>query len=199
MTTTTNHPAPESEREAIARMLKEQGFTSRDGTVINGGTYGVIDAILSRRMEAAPPDPACMRAVAENEPCKPTGDNHLRCSICGFIVDTSFEATKPTIDFTMQGRSKKTASPPAPPVPALDARTVEALIEFFKWSMRTGPWDGGDIDGASVQDRAQELGLIIKTQYDAEKHGVQSDFEHGDDWFEYSPILNLASAKDPSR
>lgn len=52
--TPTNHPAPESEREAIARMLKEQGFTSRDGTVINGGTYGVIDAILSRRLGAAP-------------------------------------------------------------------------------------------------------------------------------------------------
>ena len=67
--------------------------------------------------------------------------------------------------------------------------TSGALVEFFKWAMREGPWDGGDLDGASVQDKAEELGLIVKTQYDAEKHGVQSDFEHGDDWFEYSPDL----------
>lgn len=64
-----------------------------------------------------------------------------------------------------------------------------ALLAFFQWAMREGPWDGGDLDGASIQDKAESLGLIVKTQYDAEKHGVQSDFEHGDDWFEYAPQL----------
>jgi hypothetical protein len=34
-------------REAIAAALKRDGFTSRDGTIINAGTYGVIDAILA--------------------------------------------------------------------------------------------------------------------------------------------------------
>ena len=65
----------------------------------------------------------------------------------------------------------------------------EALLEFFRWAMREGPWDGCDLDGASVQDKAEALGLIVKTQYDAEKHGVQSDFESGDDWFEYAPHI----------
>lgn len=65
----------------------------------------------------------------------------------------------------------------------------EALLEFFKWAMREGPWDGGDLDGGSIQDKAESLGLIVKTQYDAERHGVQSEFETGDDWFEYKPDL----------
>jgi hypothetical protein len=39
----------------------------------------------------------------------PADENHLRCAICGFIVDTSFDATTPTIDFTMAGRAKKSA------------------------------------------------------------------------------------------
>jgi len=34
-------------------------------------------------------------------------DDHRRCNICGFIVDASFKATKPTIDYTMAGRTKK--------------------------------------------------------------------------------------------
>jgi hypothetical protein len=33
------------DREAIAEMLQRNGFTSRDGTVIHAGTFGVIDAI----------------------------------------------------------------------------------------------------------------------------------------------------------
>jgi hypothetical protein len=70
---------------------------------------------------------------------------------------------------------------------------VPALVEFFKWAMREGPWDGGDLDGGSVQDKAESLGLIVKTQYDAEKHGVQSDFEHGDDWFVLAPGIALPS------
>jgi hypothetical protein len=75
----------------------------------------------------------------------------------------------------------------------------EALLEFFKWAMREGPWDGGDLDGASVQDKAESLGLIVKTQYDAEKHGIQSEFEDGDDWFEYAPHLRSDVSGAPAR
>lgn len=31
----------------------------------------------------------------------------LRCNICGFLIDNRFEATKPTIEFGMAGRTKK--------------------------------------------------------------------------------------------
>lgn len=33
------------------------------------------------------------------------GNGTLRCNICGFVVDTRFEATKPTIQFKMAGRT----------------------------------------------------------------------------------------------
>ncbi len=66
------------------------------------------------------------------------------------------------------------------------------LAEFFTWAMREGPWDGGDLDGGSVQDKAESLGLIVKTQYDPEKHGMQCDFEKGDDYFEFAPDLLAA-------
>lgn len=58
-------------------------------------------------------DPACMRAVASNMPCVPAVTDIMRCAICGFVVGTSFKAEKPSIDFTMAGRSKS-ALPPAP-------------------------------------------------------------------------------------
>lgn len=35
------------DRDKLATMLKANGFTSRDGTYLQGGTYGVIDAVLS--------------------------------------------------------------------------------------------------------------------------------------------------------
>lgn len=37
----------------------------------------------------------------------PTDDKLMRCTICGFIVDTSYAAEKPTCDFTTRGRAKK--------------------------------------------------------------------------------------------
>jgi hypothetical protein len=40
-------PPVRGDRESLAVMLKHNGFTSRDGTVIQAGTFGVIDAILS--------------------------------------------------------------------------------------------------------------------------------------------------------
>lgn len=65
------------------------------------------------------------------------------------------------------------------------------LVEFFKWAMREGPWEGGDLDGGSVQNKAESLGLIVKTQYDAAKHGPASDwmFEDGDDYYVFAPEL----------
>lgn len=77
------------------------------------------------------------------------------------------------------------------PAPAQGAFHSQ-LVEFFKWAMREGPWDGCDLDGGGIQDKAEALGLIVKTQYDPEKHGLQCDFETGDDYFEYAPELRAA-------
>lgn len=35
-----------------------------------------------------------------------TNDKLMRCTICGFTVDTSYAAEKPTCDFTTRGRGK---------------------------------------------------------------------------------------------
>ena len=37
---------------------------------------------------------ACLSALASNEPCKPD-DTLKRCTICGFVVDTKYQAEKP--------------------------------------------------------------------------------------------------------
>ena len=43
------------------------------------------------------------------------------------------------------------------------AEQHQALIAFFKWAMwQEGDWCGA-IDGADLQDKAEELGLIEKT------------------------------------
>lgn len=39
---------------------------------------------------------------------------------------------------------------------------TKAMAEFVKWAMQEGPWEGGDLDGGSVQDKAEELGLIVR-------------------------------------
>jgi hypothetical protein len=73
---------------------------------------------------------------------------------------------------------------------------TEALTEFFKWAMREGPWDGGGLDGASVQDKAESLGLIVAVKYDRAKHGPHPDFEEGDDFYEFSAALSQAPVTD---
>jgi hypothetical protein len=71
-----------------------------------------------------------------------------------------------------------------------------ALVEFFKWAMREGPWEGGDLDGGSIQDKAESLGLIVRTKFDPEKHGTAyGDFSEGDDYYEFAPGVSLPSTE----
>jgi hypothetical protein len=66
----------------------------------------------------------------------------------------------------------------------------QALVEFFKWAMREGPWEGGDLDGGSIQDKAESLGLIVQTKFDPAKHGTAyGDFSEGDNYYEFAPGL----------
>lgn len=71
-------------------------------------------------------------------------------------------------------------------------------IRFFKWVMQEGPWSGGDLDGGSLQDKAEALGLIVSVPYDPEKHGAYNDYgcDAGDPWFEFSPELSAAARPD---
>jgi Lar family restriction alleviation protein len=89
-----------------------------------------------------------------------------------------------------------------PAVAALAAAQSErepALVEFFKWAMREGPWEGGDLDGGSIQDKAESLGLIVRTKFDPEKHGTAyGDFSEGDDYYEFAPGVSLPSTEGKS-
>jgi hypothetical protein len=79
----------------------------------------------------------------------------------------------------------------AQPAPSIGVEQILALKEFLRWAMREGPWEGNDLDGASVQDKAQALGLIVREPYDPDKHGEPNfDFDEiapGDDWFVFAP------------
>lgn len=63
-----------------------------------------------------------------------------------------------------------------------------AAVEFVKWALREGPWEGADLDGGSIQDKAESLGLIVKATFDSKKHGG-ADFSDGDNYYEFSPAL----------
>lgn len=77
--------------------------------------------------------------------------------------------------------------------------TAANLALFLSWAMKEGPFDGCHLDGASTQDKAEELGLIVKTTYDPARHGENLYAEAGDDWFEISPeVKALASHATPT-
>lgn len=59
---------------------------------------------------APAPQSPCLNQAASGEPCQPAADNLKRCTICGFIVDTSYAVERPTAEYTMAGR---TSRPPA--------------------------------------------------------------------------------------
>ena len=79
-----------------------------------------------------------------------------------------------------------------------------ALAHFARWGISEGPWQGGDLDGLEVQDKAEQLGLIVAEPggYDEAKHGPNNDAEPGDQFFVYSPFLRgdamLAAAQEDS-
>lgn len=63
------------------------------------------------------------------------------------------------------------------------------LAAFAAWAVMNGPWEGCSLDGGEVQEKAVELGIIVKTKYDPEKHGAGADADPGDDWYVFSPAF----------
>ena len=71
-------------------------------------------------------------------------------------------------------------------------KPVAPLAEFARWAIEKGCFDGCDLDGGSIQDKAENLGIIVRTQYDPEKHGDSGEAEPGDDWFVFADWLPAA-------
>ena len=79
----------------------------------------------------------------------------------------------------------------------LQLAKAKSMAQFVRWAMQEGAWDGCDLDGGSIQEKALELGLIVQTTYDPEKHG-DADYcpEPGDEWYELAPEIQSALADD---
>lgn len=74
--------------------------------------------------------------------------------------------------------------------------TLAPSARFVLWALMEGSWQGGDIDGGAAQDKAIELGLIVKTTYDPAKHG-EADCDPGDAWYVASETLRAALKDNP--
>lgn len=71
--------------------------------------------------------------------------------------------------------------------------------KFVIWAMNEGPWQGTDLPGDVIQDKAQEIGLISETKFDPEKHKAPDwvSPEAGESWFTIDQaIFSLASTEE---
>jgi hypothetical protein len=76
--------------------------------------------------------------------------------------------------------------------------STDVVLEFARWAIRESCWDGCDLDGGSVQEKAEALGLIAAEPYDIDKHGpCEYCPEPGDDWYVFAGPL--AASIEPQR
>lgn len=68
-----------------------------------------------------------------------------------------------------------------------DQNTV--LKQFARWVIGEACFEGCDLDGGTIQDKAAELGLISAVPYDPDKHRNVEDAEPGDDIYVYSDVV----------
>ena len=70
------------------------------------------------------------------------------------------------------------------------------LAEFIAWAIREGSWQGCNLDGGDVQDKAVEMGILVETKYNPRIHGENDcDAEPGCPWFVFSPAFKTALAR----
>jgi hypothetical protein len=66
---------------------------------------------------------------------------------------------------------------------------TDPIKEFARWVIQESCFDGCDIDGGSVQDKAVELGLLVEELYDPVKHPNVEDVEEGDGVFVFTELM----------
>lgn len=77
-----------------------------------------------------------------------------------------------------------------------EVEVANPLVQFARWAISEGPWDGSNLDGGDVQRMALELGLITEAKYDPGIHGPSDCAEQGDPWFVFAPCLSGGANKD---
>lgn len=74
--------------------------------------------------------------------------------------------------------------------------STHALIEFFR-RCAAAAWQGGDVDGGTIQEWGVELGLLREEPYDPARHGDNDvGAEPGDPWFVLADVM-LAQPAQP--
>jgi hypothetical protein len=123
------------------------------------------------------------------EPKDPTANRytheHYRQFVQGslwaaFMAGFNASMTAPT-----DNRTPISRDPPASP----RAEGEKSLVEFARWAITEGPFEGCHLDGSDIQDKAEKLGILIKTKYDPAIHGESAEAEPGDDWYVFAPLV----------
>lgn len=79
---------------------------------------------------------------------------------------------------------------PKKPMTAEEALPGEDTCRVFtRWIIRESVFDGCGLDGGAVQDKAVELGLLIKVPYDPAVHGDIAACDPGEQIFVFSDKL----------
>jgi hypothetical protein len=61
------------------------------------------------------------------------------------------------------------------------------LAEFARWCVSEGPFHGCDLDGGTVQEKAEKCGIIRQVPYDPSVHGENDvGVEPGDPWLVFT-------------
>jgi hypothetical protein len=76
---------------------------------------------------------------------------------------------------------------------------MDRVKEFARWVIENSAWQCCELDGADVQGKAVELGLIVETKFDPEIHGdAQFGEEPGDRIFVFSDLIALPPRQNPT-
>lgn len=67
------------------------------------------------------------------------------------------------------------------------------IAQLVKWAITEGCFEGCDLDGGILQDKAVKAGVLIETKYDPAKHGPSDgDVDEGDRWYVFSDEFKAA-------
>jgi len=70
----------------------------------------------------------------------------------------------------------------------------DKVLDFAKSVLHVA-FEGGSLDGGDIQEMGVKYGLLEQTAYDPEKHEENWDFEPGDPYYTFTPILSHYEVK----
>ena len=153
----------------LFKKAKESGWKDDGG---EGPYEFIVRAAFEAGTRCAAPDDAERLALAE-------ADHLKRCTICGFVIDVSYKAEKPTADFTTRGRTKtKLAEEDEEETYQIGVRDgYESAIQDLDIATGgDGEFKGSTLPGGTVDVPAMKARIIERFQ-DLRAGGWREDVE----------------------